>query len=640
MKHVIIGTAGHIDHGKTTLIKALTNIDTDRLKEEKERGITIDLGFAYFDLPSGRRAGIIDVPGHERFIKNMLAGAGGIDIVILVIAADEGIMPQTLEHLHILSLLETKRGLVALTKIDMVDPDWLELVQDDTRTRLQDTFLADAPIIPLSAISHQGLDQLVQVIDEMTAEVPSRDEHLPFRLPIDRVFSVIGFGTVVTGTLIAGTVRVGDKAEVYPETKDTRIRSIQVHGQKVDAGYAGQRVAMNAAGLDVSDLKRGDVLAAPGLLRSTLMLDVRLELLADAEKPLENRERLRLYTGTSEILCRVVLLDTELLMPGEKALAQLRLEEPVALQAGDRFVVRTYSPMYTIGGGSILDAHPRKRKRFKAEGIRELEQRETGGDLEILSQTLLQHSDQFPNEEELYRLAGRPAEKLAPALEQLQAEDSAIALTVDGRSFFLHSDYLQRLTERAVKVVADYHHRYPLRLGMPKEELRSRIAATTPTKLFNSLLTLLLGEGQLKQQGGYITCGDFQVTFTGQNERIRNTVLQSLRFAPYSPPDMDELLEQLHESIDLITEVLQAMAGMGEVVKVSADFSFLASAVADAEAWVVTNVREKGSITLADLRDAFQTSRKYALALLDHFDAQKVTLRKGDVRVLHPQYQG
>lgn len=640
MKHVIIGTAGHIDHGKTTLIKALTNIDTDRLKEEKERGITIDLGFAYFDLPSGRRAGIVDVPGHERFIKNMLAGAGGIDIVVLVIAADEGIMPQTLEHLHILSLLETKRGLVALTKIDMVDPDWLELVQDDTRTRLQDTFLADAPIIPLSAISRQGLDQLVQVIDEMTAEVPSRDEHLPFRLPIDRVFSVTGFGTVVTGTLIAGTVRVGDKAEVYPDTKETRIRSIQVHGQKVDAGYAGQRVAMNVAGLDVSDLKRGDVLTAPGLLRSTLMLDVRLELLADAEKPLENRERLRLYTGTSEILCRVVLLDTELLLPGEKALAQLRLEEPVAVQAGDRFVFRTYSPMYTIGGGSILDAHPRKRKRFKEEGIRELEQRETGGDLEILSQTLLQYSEQFPNEEELYRLAGRPDEKLEPALEQLQAEDRAIALTVDGRYFFLHSDYLQRLTERAAKVVADYHRRYPLRLGMPKEELRSRIAATTPTKLFNSLLTLLLGEGQLRQQGGYITYGDFQVNFTGQNERIRNTVLQSLQSAPYSPPDIDELLDQLHESIDQISEVLQAMAGMGEVVKVSADVSFLASAVADAEAWVVMNVREKGSITLADLRDAFQTSRKYALALLDYFDAQKVTLRKGDVRVLHPQYQG
>lgn len=639
MKHVIIGTAGHIDHGKTTLIKALTGIDADRLKEEKERGITIDLGFAYFDLPSGRRAGIVDVPGHERFIKNMLAGAGGIDIVVLVIAADEGIMPQTLEHLHILSLLETKRGLVALTKVDMVDPDWLELVLDDTRQRLESSFLRGAPIIPVSAVTRQGLDQLVQTIDQMTAEVPSRDEHLPFRLPVDRVFSVTGFGTVVTGTLIAGTAKVGDRAEVYPETRETRIRSIQVHGQKVEAAYAGQRVALNLAGLEVADLERGDVLAAPGLLRSSLMLDVRLELLAAADRPLENRERLRLYTGTSEVLCRVVLLDAELLLPGEKALAQLRLEQPVAIQAGDRFVVRSYSPMFTIGGGAILDAHPRKRKRFKEEGILELRLRETGGDLQILNQTLLQYSDQFPTEDELYRLAGRPAELLEPALEQLQAEDAALVLTVDGKSFYLHADYLQRLAERANKAVSDFHRRYPLRQGMPKEELRSRIAAATSPKLFNGLLTLLLTEGQLRLQGSFVTIGDFRVVFSGVNQRLHDGILQALQGDQYSPPDLNELLERLGETSDRLNEVLQAMSIQGEITRVNNEVCFLAPAVQAAQSAVVAHIQQHGGITLADLRDSLQTSRKYALALLDYLDAQKVTLRKGDARVLHPQYQ-
>ncbi|MGI6358276.1 MAG: selenocysteine-specific translation elongation factor [Bacillota bacterium] len=638
MKHVIVGTAGHIDHGKTTLIRALTSIDTDRLREEKERGITIDLGFAYFDLPSGRRAGIVDVPGHERFIKNMLAGAGGIDVVILVIAADEGIMPQTLEHLHILSLLQTKQGLVALTKTDLVEDDWLELVMDDTRTRLKGTFLEDAPIIPLSALTGEGLERLVQEVDRLTADVPSRDDHLPFRLPIDRVFSVTGFGTVVTGTVLSGTIKLGQAAEVYPDNRETRIRSIQVHGQKVEAAYAGQRAALNLAGLEVADLNRGDVLAAPGLLRSTLMLDVRLELLADADKPVQNRDRLRFYIGTSEVLCRAVLLDAELLMPGDKALVQLRLEEPVAVQAGDRFVVRTYSPMYTIGGGSILDAHPRKRKRFKEAGIQELMQRESGGDLEILNQTLLQHSDQLLTSDELFRLAGRPAELLEPLLEELQAADIALAITVDGKPYFLHADYLQQLASRAARLVSDYHRRFPLRPGMPKEELRSRLNVASPSRLFNSLLTLLLSESQLQLQGSYISNVDFQVEFTGKHALIREHLMQALQNSPYSPPDIEDLALDLNETAERVGDVILAMAQREEVVKVSADLALLRSAVDQAREIVVNLIRSQGSITLADLRDQLQTSRKYALALLDYFDAEKVTQRKGDVRTLHRQF--
>lgn len=640
MKHVIVGTAGHIDHGKTTLVKALTGIDTDRWKEEKERGITIDLGFAYFDLPSGRRAGIVDVPGHERFIKNMLAGAGGIDIVVLVVAADEGIMPQTLEHLNILSLLETKQGIVALTKVDMVDPEWLELVLDDVHDRLQHTFLANAPVIPVSAVTRQGLDELVATIDRMTGEVGARDEHLPFRLPIDRVFSITGFGTVVTGTMIAGTITAGERAEVHPGSQETRIRSVQVHGKKVEQGFAGQRVAVNVTGLEVGDLKRGDVLGAQGLLSPTLMLDVRLQLLKDAEKPLENRERLRLYTGTSEVFCRAVLLDSELLMPGETALVQLRLEEPVAVLGGDRFVVRTYSPMYTVGGGTILDAHPKKRKRFKQEGLEELLRRESGGDIEILNQTLLQHSDEFPSEDELFRLAGRPAEGLTEALEQLQAEDVAVVLTIDGRSYYVHAEYLQKTGDRAQKALRDFHGRYPLRSGMPKEELRSRLSRHAQSKLFNSLLTLLAGEGRLVVRSGVVAAPDFQVEFRGANADLRCKVLEMLALDPFSPPDLAELAEQLREGPDRMNELVNALDNLGEVVKVSGDIALTADAFQQAKQKVVGTIRQKGSLTLADLRDALQTSRKYALPILEYLDAQRVTVRKGDVRVLHSQYSG
>ncbi len=638
LKHVIIGTAGHIDHGKSSLIKAITNIETDRLKEEKKRGITIELGFAYFDLPSGRRAGIVDVPGHEKFIKNMLAGASGIDVVILVIAADEGMMPQTIEHLHILSLLQTQKGIVAVTKIDMVEPEWLELMLDDIADQLKGTFLEDAAIMPVSSVTKQGIPELIEKIDELTAEVVTRDDHLPFRYPIDRVFSMTGFGTVVTGTLISGQIRVGDKIEIYPENLETRVRSLQVHGQKVDTAYAGQRVAMNLAGVQVTDLERGNVLAAPGLLRTSLMLDVRLELLDDVEKPLANRERLRLYTGTSEVLCRAVLLDTEYLFPGQKALVQLRLEEPVAVLTGDRFVVRTYSPMHTIGGGAILDAHPKKRRRFRADGIQELELRETGGDLQILNQTLLTHSDQYPQEAELFRLAGRPTEQLADALETLQEEDLALSVVVDGIPYYLHAEYLEKLAERARQAVAAYQRRFPLRPGMPKEELRSRVSRQASPKLFNSLVTLLAGEAGLEVRGGVIVEQGWQVTFTGPYAKMREGVLARLQAAPFAPPDIDELAAELNETPERLAEVLAAMSSQGEIVRVTPELAFLTETMDEVRERVIKIIKEQGSITLADLRNALETSRKFALPLLDYLDAQKITKREGDARVLHPQY--
>lgn len=638
MKHVIIGTAGHIDHGKSSLIKAITNIETDRLKEEKARGITIELGFAYFDLPSGRRAGIVDVPGHEKFIKNMLAGASGIDVVVLVVAADEGMMPQTIEHLNILSLLQTQKGVVAVTKIDMVEPEWLELILDDIASQLAGTFLEGADLVPVSSITKQGIPELIEKIDDLTAVVTSRDDHLPFRYPIDRVFSMTGFGTIATGTLVSGQVRVGDKIEAYPQNMETRVRTLQVHGEKVDIAYAGQRVAMNLAGIQVSDLERGNVLAAPGSLRSSLMLDVRLELLADADKPLTNRERLRLYTGTSEVLCRAVLLDAEYLFPGQTALVQLRLEEPIAVMTGDRFVVRTYSPMHTIAGGAILDAHPKKRRRFRAEGIQELELRESGGDLQILNQTLLTYSEQYPQAAELFRLAGRPAEHLEAALETLLQEDLAVSVVVDGISCYLHAEYLHKMAERAKEAVSAYQRRFPLRPGMPKEELRSRVSRQANPKLFNNLVALLASEASLELRGGVIAEQGWRVAFIGPYAKMREHVLARLQAAKYSPPDMEELGIELNEPPERMTEVFAAMSSSGEIVRVTPELAFLPQAIDEVREIVVRMIRDQGSLTLADLRTALDTSRKFALPLLEYLDGERVTKREGDARVLHPQY--
>ncbi|MDD4170142.1 MAG: selenocysteine-specific translation elongation factor, partial [Desulfotomaculaceae bacterium] len=389
MKHLIIGTAGHVDHGKTALVKAMTGVDTDRLKEEKERGISIELGFTSLELPSGRKAGIVDVPGHERFIKHMLAGAGGFDLVLLVIAADEGVMPQTREHLDIIQLLQVKKGVVVLTKADLVDEEWLELVTEEVREFLQDTVLEKAPLVTVSAVTGQGIAALLELLDHVAEETESKTAAGTPRLPVDRVFSVTGFGTVVTGTLVAGQLRVGDMVKVQPAGLTARVRSLQVHGKKVEVAGAGQRVAANLAGLEVEQVSRGSVVAGTDSLVPSHRLDVHLLLLDSADRPLKNRERVRFHIGSGETLGRVVLLDREELAPGATAYAQVELEEMVAAVKGDRFVIRSYSPLWTIGGGTVIDAAPgRKHKRFRSEVLGALATRERGTPEEILEHYL------------------------------------------------------------------------------------------------------------------------------------------------------------------------------------------------------------------------------------------------------------
>ncbi|MCL2549127.1 MAG: selenocysteine-specific translation elongation factor, partial [Symbiobacteriaceae bacterium] len=399
MKHVIVGTAGHVDHGKTTLIRALTGIETDRLREEQQRGISIEIGFAYFDLPSGRRAGIIDVPGHERFIKNMLAGIAGVDLALLVVAADEGVMPQTVEHLNILSLLQIQQGLVVITKRDLVEADWLELVEEEVRERLQGSFLENAEILAVSATTGEGLPALVAAIDRLTSSAQERDSKGVARLPVDRVFSVSGFGTVITGTLLSGSIALGDRLDLLPRGMTLRVRSLQVHGERVEEVLAGQRAAVNLAGIDQDQLQRGDVLASLGTLKSTMMLDARLHHLSSSPRALQQRTRVRVYSGAAEVMARLTPLEEEIIEPGQSSLVQLRLEEPLAVDAGGIFILRSYSPMTTIAGGTIIDPHPHKKTRFREAQVAALRIREQGDPLQQAMQQLYTLSPTLPDRE-------------------------------------------------------------------------------------------------------------------------------------------------------------------------------------------------------------------------------------------------
>lgn len=635
MKHVIIGTAGHVDHGKTTLIKALTGIDADRLKEEKERGLTIDIGFAYFDLPSGRRAGIIDVPGHERFLKNMLAGIAGIDIVLLVIAADEGIMPQTREHLAILSTLEVKRGIVVLTKADMVDEEWLELMIEEVKDHLEGTFLESAPLIPVAALQGMGLDALAQAIDEVTLSVEGKNIDKPFRLPVDRVFSVKGFGTVVTGTLVEGRMSLDDQAQLQPSGLLTRVRNIQIHGKSSPVAQAGQRVALNLANINVDQCQRGDVLAAPGLLEATMMLDVSLHIVDDASRMLKHWDRVRVYTGTSEVLGRAVLLDREELWPGEQALIQLRLEAPIVALRDDRYVLRSYSPLATLGGGKIIDAQPIKKKRFRSHVIDGLQLRATGSDEAIVRVTLEEKAGQFLSREETIKASGLPLEQGQDALENLANNEEVVFITLDHTTFVLLSQQLDDLSAGLSKFLADYHKRYPLRLGVSKAEARQRFASRAAPKLFNQVLLIIKGEGQIELQGEHVKLVEHQISFSGPWGRLRQQILDALSQTAFAPPDVRQLALDLQASRENVEEVLTAMSAKGELVKINNDFFLIADDYHLAQERLKAYLVEHDTINLAAFRDALQTSRKYAVPLLEHFDQIRLTRRVGDDRVLY-----
>ncbi|HXH85147.1 MAG TPA: selenocysteine-specific translation elongation factor [Candidatus Tectomicrobia bacterium] len=629
MSHVVVGTAGHIDHGKTSLVRALTGIDTDRLPEEKARGITIDLGFAFLE-EGDLTIEIVDVPGHERFVKNMLAGVGGIDVAMLVIAADEGVMPQTREHLAICSLLHIPRGLVALTKTDLVEPDWLELVRDDLATLLRGTFLEGAPVVPVSAKTGEGLDALRAALRTIAAQVPGRGTDALPRLPIDRVFTIKGFGTVVTGTLTAGRLRVEDRIEIFPRGLQSRVRGLQTHGRPVSEARAGQRTAVNLQGVDRTAVERGDVLGLAGTLAPTLLVDGTLELLADAPRALKSRDRIRFHAGTSEIMARVLLLDRAALEPGETAFARFRLEAPLVALPGDRFVVRSYSPMVTIGGGTVLDIAPPRFKRKAPALVAHLTLLQAGSDEEVVAEHV-RHAGVAGVR--LAALAGRvpigPG-RLRTVVDELLAAGRVVAVD---RDWLMHPESLERVRRATLDALAQFHRAQPLRGGMSREELRGR-AGAPDERVFAHLLGALEAGGVVRVDRDKVRLAEHAVRLSPDQQRIVDAVEQDFRRAEASPPSPEEALARAGVQGGEEHELFQLLLESRRLVRVKEALYFHTDALDAIQDKLVALLRERKEIGPGDIKDLLGISRKYAIPLLEFFDARRVTARVGERRVL------
>ncbi len=630
-RRIILGTAGHIDHGKTSLVKALTGIDTDRLKEEKERGITIELGFAHLTLPDGTLVGIVDVPGHERFVKNMVAGASGIDVVALVVAADEGVMPQTEEHLEICELLGIRHGLVVITKIDMVDEEWLELVEEDIKEHVKGTFLEGAPIVKVSSVTGEGLKEFLDTLNNLIQKIPERQSGQIFRLPIDRVFTIKGFGTVVTGTSISGKVKVGDEVTVYPKGINCKVRSIQVHGRSVEETGPSTRTALSLQGVNKEDIERGYVVASKDSLFPSYILDVFLTYLSSAKKPLRNREKVRFHVGTSEVLANVVLLDREELMPSEQCYAQIRLEEPVTVLRGDRFVIRSYSPVRTIGGGEIVHPLAKKKKKKGSEKIINiLNTIHKGADKDVVESIILMGGYEGINKKMLLFLSNLSEHKLNRILEEL-ASCGKIHIYEKEQGLFIHSEFYNKLKELIVSIIEEYHKKYPLRAGIPKEELRSRIRAIKDIRLFNYMIENLIKEGLIVSELDNIRIKGYSPTLTREQEKVKSEIEKIYKESKFQPPYFKEIREKWP---DLADEVLEYLLSQGILVKIKEDLYLhkesLEKMIADVRAFL----KKHGQMSVGDFKALTNTTRKYSIPFLEYLDKSQITVRVGDIRKL------
>jgi len=607
----VVGTAGHIDHGKSTLITALTGIDPDRLAEEKRRGMTIDLGFAHMRLPSGREIGIVDVPGHARFMRNMLAGTHGLDAVVLVVAADEGVMPQTREHLEVVDLLEVRRGVVALTKVDLVDEAWLELVTEEVRETLQETTLASAAVLPVSAVTGQGLDELKAALDGLLDGAEPRADLGRPRLPIDRVFTMSGFGTIVTGTLVEGTLSVGDELEVVPRGRLVRIRGLQRHNRSVETASPGIRVAANLTGVEKSELARGDVLARPQTLQSTRRVDAHVRVLASAPRALRHGAELLLHTGTTEVGCRAIVLTGDAIEPGGQGWVQLYLERAIAAGSQDRIILRVPSPPLTLAGGRLVDVAPRKHSRHDATVGESLDRRAAG---DVLQEELRKYPRGVAAAALLKATMGQPSD-----LDGLRARRVG--------EWLFDDDAWSATAERATADIAAYHAAHPLRPGMPREELRSRLRL--PASAFPSVLAAFTTEGTLEERDGAIASPRHRAVVDSSDGPAAR-LLEALGENPFAPPSLAEAMQRTGAG----AEVVRALAQRGDLVRLNDDIAFTRDAFSNAIAIVKEVIAANGSVTVAQLRDRMGASRRPMLALLEHLDATKVTRRVGDQRVL------
>ncbi len=630
MSNIIIGTAGHIDHGKTTLIKRLSNIDTDRLKEEKKRGITIELGFAYFDLPSGKRAGIVDVPGHEKFIKNMLAGASGIDMVILVISAEEGIMPQTREHLDILNLLGVQNGVIALTKCDLVDEDWKELVKMDIASAMEGSFLENAEIVEITMDNDDCLEDLKNVVDKVSDNVIEKSSSGLARLPIDRVFTLTGFGTVVTGTLVEGKINVGDVLSLYPDEKEARVRNIQVHGKDVKTAISGQRVAVNISNLKKNEINRGDVLAWKNSMTSTYIVDCTLNILKSSARVVTNWSRIRVYHGSKELLARVVLLDKEELNPGESCFAQLRLEEKTSLKYDDKFVVRFYSPLETIGGGVILDPNAVKHKRFKDDIINDLSKKYAGDDNTIIEDIMIKNADDVLDIEKIISLSGFDNDTVSQAIAELTEQNK---LTIIENAYYVHNEYLNQKNIQLLEGLNKFYEKNPYKIGFTKEEVRKKLFKNYKPKEFDNLLNKLFDFGDTTLEGDFVKIKDRVLEYSKRDKTLMLAIVDKYDEMDLNPIATHRVMEELNMTRN-DNRVLEVLYTNGKIVRLSEDFSMSRTAYDKAINQLKCHFETNSDIRLADFRDMTGTSRKISMQLLEYFDRINLTKRVDDVRVL------
>ena len=633
MKHIIIGTAGHVDHGKTALIKTLTGIDTDRLKEEKERGISIELGFAALTLPRGQIFGIVDVPGHERFIKNMVSGAAGIDMVILVIAADEGVMPQTREHLHICSLLGIKRGIVALTKIDLVDKEWLDLVTDDIHKFIKGTFLETYPIVPVSSVTDAGIKDLLDALSSVASEIEKELESGLFRLPVDRVFTMKGFGTVVTGTLISGDIKLGEDVEILPQGVIAKVRGIQIHNQSATTAEAGQRTAINLQGVEKTTIVRGDVLARPQTLSPSIRLDLYIEYLSSNTKKLKNRDLARFHVGTNEVIGRIILLGCEEMEPGSEGFAQIILESSIAAMARDRFVIRSYSPITTIGGGVILDPLPvKKHKRNSEKILREFDLLYSGTDSERVAVIIERSGIEGIEFRQLVIRTGMHQNLLRNMVKSMCSKGQAIVIDADDSRIISFPVY-QNLKNRMLLETREYHEKYPLKEGISKGELRNIVGQLISTRLFNMAVKDLENRKEIVVDRENLRISGHSVDLKGELDDLRVEINGIYIGAGLTPPTIKEVMEKYADRKNMIESVINVMLKEGSLIKINEDLYYHRDVLIRLRENYKNLLMKDGKATPASFKELTGLSRKFIIPLMEYFDITKLTIRAGDHRI-------
>ncbi len=626
-RHVILGTAGHIDHGKTSLVKALTGVDTDRLPEEKERGMTIDLGFAHL----GDSATIIDVPGHEKFIKNMVAGVSTIDVVLFVIAADDGVMPQTHEHLEICQLLQVQRGLVVLTKIDLVERDWLELVQDDIKKFLRGTFLENAPLVPVSNATRAGLDTLRAAINRVMAELPPRADRGVFWMPVDRAFTMKGFGTVVTGSVLSGQIAAGAELEILPDHKITRVRSLQRHGANVTHVQTGDRAAINLQGFATEEVGRGQVLTLPNYFHATNRMNCRVQFLKSVAAPIKARTRVRVHLGTAEIMARLIPLDGKEILPGQTAYVQLKFEKPVAARRLEPLVMRRYSPPKTIGGGIVLDAEARPWRRREAGWLDQLRALEREEPAELLVAQFLLPNRHHVTIEQLATETGQNKEELLKLLASLQEKNVVLPV---GKRGYLHHRRLESLWHQLETALRDYHKKFPLQLGLRKAEAGALVPPLADAGVMNLLVQHYKTAGTLKETDSYLALNDHEIRLSEFQQKLRSRILEVMQLAEFAPPSPAEMAQQLGVEEKFIHEVLGAMVLLHEIIRLEAGIFVSAEKILTAKKRLIDYLREHHDIAVSQFKDLIgNTSRKFAVPLLQYFDAAGITERQGEKRI-------